>query len=77
MKFKEANNNSFYLGLPSMIGRKKFAMFDFINEYLQKRLQGRDKKKLSKDGKEILIKSAAQKLPSYAMNVFLLTVKVY
>lgn len=45
MNFREANDNNVYLGLPSMISRKKTAMFGFIKEKLQEKLQGWDKKK--------------------------------
>lgn len=76
MRFNEAGDNSFYLGLPNMISRKKSAALGHIKSKLQERLQGWDKKKLSKGGKEILLKSVAQTLPNYTMSVFLLPVEV-
>lgn len=76
MRFHEANENSKYLGLPSIIGRKKTAIMGYLKERLQERIQGWDKKLLSKGGKKILIKAVAQTLPNYAMNVFLLPVEV-
>ncbi|WOG87552.1 hypothetical protein DCAR_0206781 [Daucus carota subsp. sativus] len=54
------------------MGRKKSAVFGFIKEKLQERIKNWDNKNLSKSDKEVLIKSGAQRLPSYAMSVFLL-----
>lgn len=73
---KEADDNSFYLGLPNMMSRKKTAVFGYIKERLKERFQGWDKKKLSKGGKEVLIKSVAQTLPNYSMSVFMLPLEV-
>ncbi|KAL8100419.1 hypothetical protein AgCh_032616 [Apium graveolens] len=74
--FFEAGDNSMYLGLPSFLNRKKSVAFGYIKEKLQEKLQGWDKKKLSRGGKEILIKSVAQTLPNYTMSVFLLPIEV-
>lgn len=74
--FKEAGDNSMYLGLPSFISRKKFAVFGYIKDKLQERLQGWDKKNLSRAGNEILIKTSAQTLLNYTMNVFLIPVNI-
>lgn len=43
---------------------------------MTKRIQGWEGRWLSKGGKEILIKSVAQTLPSYAMNVFLMSLEI-
>lgn len=74
--FKEAGDNSMYLGLPSFISRKKSVVFGYIKEKLQEKLQGWDKKNLSRAGKEVLIKSSAQSLFNYTMNVFLIPVNI-
>ncbi|XP_062112468.1 uncharacterized protein LOC133823623 [Humulus lupulus] len=73
MGIKEADTNSHYLGLPSMMGRNKNVVLGYLKERIEKRIHSWDSKLLSKAGKEILIKSVVQSLPSYAMNVFLLT----
>lgn len=70
--FSEANEKSLYLGLPNIIGRNKNALFGYLKDRLQDRIQGWDKKFLSKGGNEILLKTVAQTLPNYAMNIFLL-----
>lgn len=74
--FTEAGANSMYLGLPSFLHRKKSVAFGYIKDKLQEKLHGWDKKKLSKSGKEILIKSVAQTLPNYTMSVFLLPMEI-
>lgn len=56
LKFREADENSTYLGLPSILGRNKSAVFGYLKDRLKDRIKGWDKKMLSKGGKEILLK---------------------
>uniref|UniRef100_A0A803NTG1 Reverse transcriptase n=1 Tax=Cannabis sativa TaxID=3483 RepID=A0A803NTG1_CANSA len=77
MGISEAVDNSTYLGLPNIVGRNKTTLLGFLKERLRKKIQGWEGRFLSKAGKELLIKTVAQSLPSYAMNVFLLTKKIY
>lgn len=72
LKFKEASDQSMYLGLPNTMGKNISSLFGFLKDRLQNRIQGWDTKTLSKGGKEILLITVAQTLPSYAMGVFLL-----
>lgn len=39
---------------------------------MQERIEGWDKKYLSKGGKELLLKTVSQALPNHAMSIFLL-----
>lgn len=64
--------NGKYLGLPSMVGRNKSEIFGYLKDRLWKRINSWSGKFLSKAGREVLIKSVAQALPAYCMNVFLL-----
>uniref|UniRef100_A0A803PI32 Reverse transcriptase domain-containing protein n=1 Tax=Cannabis sativa TaxID=3483 RepID=A0A803PI32_CANSA len=73
MRLSEASNDSFYSGLPCIMGRNKNAILSFLKEKMKKKIFSWETKFLSKAGKEILIKSVAQALPSYAMSVFVLT----
>ncbi|KAH9730036.1 reverse transcriptase domain-containing protein [Citrus sinensis] len=66
------DNHGTYLGLPSQIGRKKSVVFNFIKEKVWQRLQGWSQKFLSRAGKEIMLKTVAQAVPNYAMNIYLL-----
>ncbi|XP_057808834.1 uncharacterized protein LOC131023304 [Salvia miltiorrhiza] len=65
-------NTGRYLGLSSLIGRKKFEIFQYLCDRMWERIQGWNGKKLSKAGKEILIKGVAQSIPSFCMAIFAL-----
>ncbi|XP_073031209.1 uncharacterized protein [Primulina eburnea] len=69
-------NTGKYLGLPSLIGSKKRAIFAYLKDRLWKRIQGWNGRPISKAGKEVLIKSIAQAIPSYCMQIFLLPVSL-
>ena len=61
-----------YLGLPEKICGSKRQVFAFIRDRLNNRINSWTAKFLTKGGKEILIKSIAQALPTYVMLCFLL-----
>lgn len=69
---EEVDKQEKYLGLPTVIGRSKKVTFACIKERIWKKLQGWKEKLLSRPGKEILIKSVAQAIPTYMMSVFCL-----
>jgi hypothetical protein len=61
-----------YLGLPSMIGRSKKAIFNFIKERVWKKINSWSSKCLSRASREVLIKSVLQAIPTYFMSIFLI-----
>ncbi|PNX89307.1 ribonuclease H, partial [Trifolium pratense] len=61
-----------YLGLPSMIGRKKKDVFAYIKDRVWKRINSWKGRSLSRAGKEVMIKSVLQAIPSYVMSIYLL-----
>lgn len=61
-----------YLGLPENISGSKKKVFAFIQDRLSTRINSWSEKLLSKGGKEVMIKSVAQALPTYVMSCFLL-----
>lgn len=63
-------NTGRYLGLPSMIGKKKTEVFGYLKDCLWKKINSWGGKSLSKAGRKVLIKSVYQSLPAYCMNVF-------
>jgi hypothetical protein len=69
---KHVLGTGIYLGLPSMIGRSKKATFSYIKDRIWKRINSWRGRALSKAGKEIMIKSVLQAIPSYIMSMFLL-----
>ncbi|XP_058783388.1 uncharacterized protein LOC131658070 [Vicia villosa] len=60
------------LGLPSMIGRSKKVVFSFIKDRIWKRVNSWNDRSLSKAGKEVMIKSVLQSIPTYIMIVYLI-----
>lgn len=62
-----------YWGLPSIsIRRKRKVVFNFLKDKIWSRLNHWLTKNLSKVGKETLIMSPTQSIPTYCMRVFLL-----
>ncbi|KAK6117950.1 hypothetical protein DH2020_048313 [Rehmannia glutinosa] len=61
-----------YLGLSGIVGRSKKECFAQLRDRVWNRLQGYNEKLLSRAGKEILVKSAVQAIPTFAMSCFLL-----
>ena len=59
-----------YLGLLSLVGKNKCNTFHQLIEMLDSKLLGWKEKLLSNVGKEILIKTMAQAMPTYTMRVF-------
>ena len=72
LNVREVTHQNKYLGLPSVIGRSKKVVFQAILDKIKKKLGGWKEKTLSIAGKEVLIKSVAQAMPMYVMNIFLL-----
>lgn len=65
-----------YLGIPSVFSRNKSKDFGYIMDKIWKTVQGRKRSFFSVAGKEVLIKSVDQAIPSYAMSVFRLPKKI-
>jgi hypothetical protein len=61
-----------YLGLPSMVGRSRQATFGYIKDRIWQRIRSWSSKCLSKAGREVMVKSVLQAIPTYIMSVFLL-----
>lgn len=70
----EATYNIKYLGLPNTMGRNKNAILGFLKDMVRSRIMCWDGKIVSKGGKEILLKTIFQALPTYAMGVVLLLI---
>lgn len=73
--FHEAGPNTQYLGLPNCMSRNKTTVFGYLKDRVRDRVQSWDDSLLNKSGKEILIKTVAQAIPTYAMSVFLLPIE--
>jgi hypothetical protein len=62
--------NEKYLELPSDVGRSKNGAYYYLKDKIWKRVQEWMEKLLSGGGKEILIKSVIQAIPTYSMALF-------
>ncbi|XP_019179252.1 PREDICTED: uncharacterized protein LOC109174470 [Ipomoea nil] len=69
---QQAANFGKYLGFPTFVGRNKRAVFAYIGDKVRQRIGSWNKKLLSQAGKEILLKSMTQAMPTFTMSVFLL-----
>lgn len=66
-----------YLGLPSIIGRKRTSFFKDVKLKVLSKINSWQHKMFSSEGKEISIKAVAQVVPTYAMSVFKLPKGLY
>jgi hypothetical protein len=73
LELNSETQNERYLELPAHISHSKQEAFEYIKEKIWARIQGWKEKLLSMAEKEILIKSIAQAIPTYAMSCFNLT----
>ncbi|KAL9457786.1 hypothetical protein AB3S75_006771 [Citrus x aurantiifolia] len=65
-------NHGTYLGLPSFVGRNKKEVFSSIRDRVWQKLHSWSMNFLSGAGKKILLKTVAQAIPNYTMQVYLL-----
>lgn len=59
-----------YLGLPMVGGKSKVNTFRELREKISKKVMGWKEKYILKAGREILIKTVAQAIPTYTMGIF-------
>jgi hypothetical protein len=59
-----------YLGLPSDVGVSTYGAFKYLKDRIWEKVQGWMERCLSAGGKEVLIKSVAQAIPTYSMSCF-------
>ena len=63
-----------YLGLPSFVKKRKKESFNYIKEKIWRKFQGWEYKLLSQAGREVLLKSVIQAIPTYTMGCFKLPI---
>lgn len=71
-----ARSNEMYLGLPKTVSSNRWETFRYVKEKVWNRLQSWKGITLSRGGKEILLKSVVQSIPSYVAGMFLLPAKL-
>jgi hypothetical protein len=62
--------NEKYLGMPSDVGKSKSGAFKYLKDKVWKKVLGWMEQLLSVGGKEILIKSVAQVVPTFSISCF-------
>ena len=62
--------NERYLGMPSDVGRSRKGAFKYLKDRIWKKVQGWIEQCLSVGGKEVLIKSVVQSIPTFSMSCF-------
>ena len=65
-----------YLGLPTAVGRITSGTFEHIGDRVRGKMQGWSERFFACAGRETLIKSIVQAIPTFRMSCFLLTKKV-
>ncbi|KAL0281913.1 UNVERIFIED_CONTAM: hypothetical protein Sangu_2981900 [Sesamum angustifolium] len=70
LQIRMENKMELYLGLPSKVARSKKDLFATIRDRVWQRISGWNAKLLSQVGKDVIIKSIIQAIPSYAMGCF-------
>lgn len=61
------NRGKHYLGLPSLVGKKKREVLSYIRERIVSHINNWNNRFLSRAGKEVLLKNVIQAVPTYAM----------
>jgi hypothetical protein len=72
MGVKHVIGTGTYLGFLSMVGRSKKATFGYIKDKIWKKINSWRGRALSKAGKDVMIKSVLQSIPSYIMSVYMI-----
>lgn len=67
----KANEKTKYLGLPNMLGRNKTSILGYLKDKVAEKIRSWDARTISRAGKEVMVRSVAQALPTFAMNMFL------
>lgn len=76
LQVSEVSEPGKYLGMPMNVGRNKVLVFQFLIDRVKKKVQSWSNKTLSKSGKCLLLKTVAQAIPNFLMNLFLIPTEV-
>lgn len=72
LNIRHDNGGGKYLGLPSIIGRSKKGVFNYVRDNVINKMKGWKVNKLNQASREVLIKSVFLTMPNYVMQCFLL-----
>ncbi|KAL5577919.1 hypothetical protein UlMin_019618 [Ulmus minor] len=68
----QVQSHELYLGLPTFSMKNKRIQFRYIRDRVIRKLQGWKERTFSQGGKEVLLKSVVQSIPTYTMSCFIL-----
>lgn len=77
LEVQEQDRPGKYLGMPMYVGNNKNDVFGFLIDRVTQKLQGWSNKSLSKGGKLVLLKTAAQSISNFWMNLFLIPANIW
>lgn len=72
LNIRHDNGGGKYLGIPSIIGRSKKGVFNYVRNNVITKMKGWKVNKLNQASREVLIKSVSMTMPNYVMQCFLL-----
>ncbi|RVW95923.1 hypothetical protein CK203_025818 [Vitis vinifera] len=72
LQVEEQADPGIYLGMPAVVGKNKRQLFEFVRRKVWNRIQNWNGRRLSRAGKEICLKTVAQSIPTYVMQLLLL-----
>ncbi|KAL2937830.1 hypothetical protein RDABS01_021279 [Bienertia sinuspersici] len=76
LKMRQVDFHGKYLGVPTILGRSKKVIFESLLERIRKKIRGWKEQFLSRAGKEVLLKSVIQAIPTYIMSMYKIPVEV-
>ncbi|KAL5554253.1 hypothetical protein UlMin_041654 [Ulmus minor] len=68
----QVQSHTLYLGLPTFSMKNKRIQFGYIRDRVIRKLQGWKERTFSQGGKEVLLKSVVQSIPTYTTSCFIL-----
>ena len=72
LQVEEQADPGIYLGMLAVVGKNKRQLFEFVRRKVWNRIQNWNGRRLSRAGKEICLKTVAQSIPTYVMQLLLL-----
>lgn len=76
LEVKEKDDPGKYLGMPMKVGGNKTSVFSFLVNRVDQKLQSWSMQNISKAGKVTLLKTAAQSIPKFWMNLLLVPMEI-